>query len=163
MVFSAALPTILSLTLSVWAGETSEWLLAGQEGKCIPLSTLTKKGPEFQDIKSPYQLVEKMRAAGHRAEIKEHKAGSRPAVEVRVPSRGSLRYVRQELGVRCQRTGEEVTAVLPALIFFFLPPSGTIGLFEDFFSQANRLRRHFHQLVVGDPFDPFFQSHLPVR
>jgi hypothetical protein len=46
-----------------------------------------KKGPEFQDIKSPYQLVEKMRAAGHKAEIKEHTAGSRPAVEVRVPSR----------------------------------------------------------------------------
>jgi len=81
--FIAALP----VTLSVWAGEASEWLLAGQGGKCIPLSTLTKKGPEFQDIKSPYQLVEKMRAAGHRAEIKEHKAGTRPAVEVRVPSR----------------------------------------------------------------------------
>jgi hypothetical protein len=77
--FLAALP----VTLSVWAAETSEWSLAGQEGKCIPLSTLTKKGPEFQDIKSPYQLVEKMRAAGHKAEIKEHKAGSRPAVEFR--------------------------------------------------------------------------------
>ena len=81
--FIAALP----VTLSVWAGESSEWLLAGREGKCITLSVLTKKGPEFQDIQSPYQLVEKMRAAGHKAEIKEHKAGSRPAVEVRVPSR----------------------------------------------------------------------------
>src|SRR6266850_8107680 len=81
--FIVALP----VTLSAWAAETGEWLLAGQEGKCIPLSALTKKGPEFQDIKSPYQLVEKMRAAGHKAEIKEHKAGSRPAVEVRVPSR----------------------------------------------------------------------------
>jgi hypothetical protein len=28
-----------------------------------------------------------MRAAGHKAEIKEHKAGNRPAVEVRIPSR----------------------------------------------------------------------------
>jgi hypothetical protein len=81
--FIAALP----ITLSVWAAETSEWMLAGREGKCIPLSALTKRGPEFQDIKSPYQLVEKMRAAGHKAEIKEHKAGTRPAVEVRVPSR----------------------------------------------------------------------------
>jgi hypothetical protein len=80
----AALP----VTLSVWAAETGEWLLAGQEGKCIPLSALTKKGAEFRDIQSPDQLVEKMRAAGHKAEIKEHKAGSRPAVEVRVPSRG---------------------------------------------------------------------------
>jgi hypothetical protein len=81
--FIAALP----VTLSAWAAETGEWLLAGQEGKCIPLSALTKKGPEFQDIKSPYQLVEKIRAAGHKAEIKEHTAGSRPAVEFRVPSR----------------------------------------------------------------------------
>jgi hypothetical protein len=67
--------------------ETSEWSLAGREGKCVPLSTLAKKGPEFEDIKSPYQLAEKMRAEGHKAEIKEHKAGTRPAVEVRVPSR----------------------------------------------------------------------------
>src|SRR5262245_40427464 len=81
--FIGALP----VALSVWAAETSQWFLAGQEGKCIPLSTLAKKGPEFQDIKSPYQLVEKMRAAGHKAEIKEHKAGTRPAVEVRVPSK----------------------------------------------------------------------------
>ena len=96
----ALLLAALPLTLSVWAAETSEWSLAGQEGKCIPLSVLTKKGPEFQDIQSPYQLVEKMQAAGHKAEIKEHKAGSRPAVEVRIPLSGSLRDVRQELGVR---------------------------------------------------------------
>ena len=83
LLFIAALP----VTLSAWAAETSEWLLAGREGKCVPLSTLTKRGPEFQGIKSPDQLVEKMRAAGDKAEIKEHKAGSRPAVEVRIPSR----------------------------------------------------------------------------
>jgi hypothetical protein len=81
--FIAALP----LTLSAWAAETGEWLLAGREGKCVPLSALTKRSPEFQGIKSPDQLVEKMRAAGHKVEIKEHKAGSRPAVEVRIPSR----------------------------------------------------------------------------
>ena len=54
-------------------------------------------------------------------------------------------------------------AGLPALVFFFVPPSGTIGLLEDFFSQANRLRRHFHQFVVGDPLDSLFQPHLAVR
>jgi hypothetical protein len=86
---------VLPVTLSVWAAETGDWLLAGQGGKCIPLSALTKKGAEFQDIKSPYQLVEKMRGAGHKAEIKEHKAGSRPAVEVRIPSRDLyLMFVR---------------------------------------------------------------------
>ena len=81
--FIVALP----VTLSVWAAETSEWSLAGREGKCIPISALAKKGPEFQGIKSPDELVEKMRASGHKAEIKEHNAGTHPAVEVRVPSR----------------------------------------------------------------------------
>jgi hypothetical protein len=79
----AALP----VTLGAGAAETSEWSLAGREGKCVPLSTFAKRGSEFEDIKSPYQLAEKMRAAGHKAEIKEHKAGTRPAVEVRVPTR----------------------------------------------------------------------------
>ena len=62
------------------------WLLAGREGECAPLSILSKKGPEYNHIQSPIQLVEKLRAAGHKAEIKEFKAGTRPAVEVRAPS-----------------------------------------------------------------------------
>jgi hypothetical protein len=62
------------------------WLLAGREGECVPLSILSKKGPEYSGIQSPNQLVEKLRAAGHKAEIKEFKAGTRPAVEVRAPS-----------------------------------------------------------------------------
>jgi hypothetical protein len=62
------------------------WLLAGREGECAPLSILSKKGPDYNDIQSPNQLVEKLRAAGHKAEIKEFKAGTRPAVEVRAPS-----------------------------------------------------------------------------
>jgi hypothetical protein len=82
-----ALIAALPVTLGAGVAETTEWLLAGREGKCVPLSTLAKKGPEFEDIKNPYQFVEKMRAAGHKAEIKEHKVGTRPAVEVRVPSR----------------------------------------------------------------------------
>ena len=60
------------------------WLLAGREGECAPISILSKKGPEYGDIQSPWQLAEKLRAAGHKAEIKEHTAGSRPAVELRV-------------------------------------------------------------------------------
>src|SRR5262245_9604350 len=81
--FIAALP----VTLSVWARKPANGRSQRQEDECIPLSALTKKGPEFQGIQSPYQLVEKMRAAGYKAEIKEHKAGNRPAVAVRVPSR----------------------------------------------------------------------------
>jgi hypothetical protein len=68
--------------------ESVTWLLAGREGECAPLSLLEKKGAEFHGIKSPNQLAEKMRAGGYKVEIKEYKAASRPAVEVRVPARG---------------------------------------------------------------------------
>jgi len=67
--------------------DAADWFLVGKEGECAPLSILEKKGPEFHGLESPYQLAEKMRAAGYKAEIKEHKAASRPSVEVRVPDR----------------------------------------------------------------------------
>jgi hypothetical protein len=46
--FIAALP----VTLGAGVVETSEWSLAGREGKCVPLSTLAKREPEFEDIKN---------------------------------------------------------------------------------------------------------------
>ena len=68
----------------------------GARGKVV--SILAKKGPEYSDIHSPYQLVEKLRAAGHQAEIKEFKAGTRPSVEVRAPSVGLyVMFVKKEL------------------------------------------------------------------
>lgn len=76
---------------------SATWRLAGREGDCAPLSLLEKKGSEYKDVKSPYQLVEKLRATGHKAEIKEFKAGSRPAVEVRAPDAGiHVMFVKQE-------------------------------------------------------------------
>jgi hypothetical protein len=73
-------------------------MLAGREGECAPLSILSKKGPEYSDIQSPYQLAEKLRAAGHKAEVKEFNAGTRPAVEVRAPSEGLyVMFVKKEL------------------------------------------------------------------
>ena len=48
---------------------------------------LAKKGDDLKDVQSPHQLVEKMRALGQKAELKEHNAGTRQAVEVQVPSR----------------------------------------------------------------------------
>ena len=73
------------------------WLLAGREGECAPTSILGKKGPEYENIQSPQQLVEKLRAAGHQAEMKEFKAGTRPAVEVRSPSAGlAVMFVKKE-------------------------------------------------------------------
>ena len=81
----------------------ADWFLVGKEGECAPLSMLEKKGPEFRGVESPYQLAEKMRAAGHKAEVKEHKAGSRPAVEVRVPDRQL--YVMFMKANVCNKTG----------------------------------------------------------
>jgi hypothetical protein len=69
----------------------------GREGECAPLSVLEKKGPEFRGVQSLDQLVEKMRAAGEKVEVKEHKAGSRPAVEVRIPARNLyIMFVKSE-------------------------------------------------------------------
>ena len=73
------------------------WLVAGREGECVSTSILGKKGPEYSDIHSPHQLVEKLQAAGHKAEMKEFKAGTRPAVEVRAPSAGfAIMFVKKE-------------------------------------------------------------------
>lgn len=78
------------------------WMLAGREGECAPTSILGKKGPEYANIQSPYQLVERLRAAGHQAEMKEFKAGTRPAVEVRSPSAGlAVMFIKKEF---CDKT-----------------------------------------------------------
>jgi len=58
---------------------------------------LRKKGPAYADIKRPKDLVDKLKANGHPAEMKEFKAGIRPAVEVRSPTAGfAAMFVRQE-------------------------------------------------------------------
>jgi hypothetical protein len=77
--------------------DKATWQLAGREGECTPLSLLEKKGAQYKDVKSPYQLAEKLRATGHKADVKEFKAGSRPAVEVRAPDAGiDVMFVKQE-------------------------------------------------------------------
>jgi len=77
--------------------DTGTWLLAGREGECAPVSILEKKGEQLKGIKSPLQLSEKLKTLGHQAEVKEFKAGIRPAVEVRAPSAGiHVMFVRQE-------------------------------------------------------------------
>ena len=73
------------------------WKLAGLDGNCAPLEILSKKGPAYANVKSPKELLEKLHANGHQADLKEFKAGMRPAVEVRAPSAGiHVMFVRQE-------------------------------------------------------------------
>jgi hypothetical protein len=82
--------------------DSATWLLAGREGQCVPLSLLAKRGPAYADIKGPADLAEKLRANGHAAEVKEFKAGTRPAVEVRAPSAGIyVMFIKKDL---CDRT-----------------------------------------------------------
>ena len=94
---------LIGVLLACRTAAAVDWFLAGQEGECMPLSVLAKRGADLRDVKSPYDLAEKMRAAGHKAEIKEYKAGGRPAVEVRVPSRNlEVMFVRAE---QCSKSG----------------------------------------------------------
>jgi hypothetical protein len=82
------------------------WKLAGREGDCAPLSILAKRGAAYGDIKSPKELVDKLKVNGHQAEMKEFKAGIRPAVEVRAPSAGiHVMFVRQE---HCDKKPPEI-------------------------------------------------------
>jgi hypothetical protein len=77
--------------------DNATWFLAGREGECTPLSLLESKVVEFKGIKSPFQLSDKLKAMGHKPEIKEFKAGIRPAVEVRAPTAGiHVMFIKQE-------------------------------------------------------------------
>ena len=66
---------------------SAEWSLVGRHGECAPLSSLARKGPEFRGLQTPYQLIEKMRAAGLQVEVKEHATANGPMVDVRVPAK----------------------------------------------------------------------------
>jgi len=94
--------------LAAAAPQKDEWFLAGKEGSCLPLSVLAKRGDDLKDVQSPYQLVEKMRAAGQKAELKEYKAGTRPAVEVRVPGRNlDVIFVKADQCGKSDSSGRE--------------------------------------------------------
>ncbi len=87
------------------ADASAVWLLAGRHGECAPLSILQRKSTELKGIKSPNQLAEKLRAMGHKVDLKEFNAGIRPAVEVRAPSAGiHVMFVRQE---HCDKKPDE--------------------------------------------------------
>ncbi len=120
--------------------DAGSWLLAAREGECAPTSILSRKGPEYSDVQSPYQLVDKLRAAGHQAEIKEFKTSTRLAVEgalgrtLRVVCKE--RVLRQGIGAAREK--------LVDLLFVVLTPPWTVGLLESFLAQPDRLWCHFH-------------------
>ena len=69
------------------AALSAEWYLMARHGECAPLSGLATKGAEFHGLQTPYQLIDKMRAAGHHVEVKEHTSPNGPMVEVRVAAK----------------------------------------------------------------------------
>jgi hypothetical protein len=63
---------------------------------------LKKKYPEFGAVTSPYQLADKLKAAGDKAEIKEYRLGKRPSIEVRVPAKNFyVMFIQTDL---CEKT-----------------------------------------------------------
>ena len=59
----------------------------GRHGECAPLSRLVRKGPEFGGLKTPYQLIDKLRRAGLQVNVKEHDSPKGLMVEVHVPAK----------------------------------------------------------------------------
>ena len=78
---------VLSFFVITGAAGPSDWFLMGRHGECAPLSTLARKGPEFRGLQTPYQLIDKMRTAGHQVDVKEHSTPNGPMVEVHVPAK----------------------------------------------------------------------------
>ena len=60
----------------------------GRHGECAPLSSLARKGQEFRGLQTPYDLIDRMRDAGHPVDVKEHSTPKGTMVEVHVPAKG---------------------------------------------------------------------------
>ena len=79
---------IVARTVVAGAAMSPEWFLMGRHGECAPLSSLARKGPRFRGLATPYQLIDKMRAARHQVEVKEHTTPNGPMMEVQVAAKG---------------------------------------------------------------------------
>jgi hypothetical protein len=78
---------VASLAAITGAAASTDWVLMGRHGECAPLSILARKGPELRGLQTPYELIDRMRAAGHQVDVKEHSTPKGPMVEVIVPAK----------------------------------------------------------------------------
>ena len=78
---------VASFAFIIGAAARNDWFLMGRHGECAPLASLARKGAEFRGLQTPYQLIDKMRAAGHQVDVKEHTTPKGPIVEVHVPAK----------------------------------------------------------------------------
>ncbi|MGH7887669.1 MAG: hypothetical protein ACREPG_07370 [Candidatus Binatia bacterium] len=78
---------VASLAAITGAAASTDWFLMGRHGECAPLSSLSRKGPEFRGLQTPYDLINKARAAGHQVDVKEHTTPKGAIVEVHVPAK----------------------------------------------------------------------------
>jgi len=78
---------VIGLAAITGAAASTEWVLMGRHGECAPLSSLARKGPEFRGLQTPYDPIDRMRAAGHKVEVKEHTTPAGPMVEITVAAK----------------------------------------------------------------------------
>ena len=83
---TGALVCALWLVSAVALGDSGEWFLLSRHGECAPLSVLSRKNPEWGQVRDPYQFIEKMRMADHRPDVREYSMGKGTAVQVDVPA-----------------------------------------------------------------------------
>ena len=76
------------IALITGAAASKQWFLMGRHGECAPLSSLARKGQEFRGLQTPYDLIDRMRGAGHPLDVKEHSTPKGTMVEVHVPAKG---------------------------------------------------------------------------
>ena len=80
------LVTALWLVSTLALTSSAEWFLLGRHGECAPLSVLERRNPAWDQVKDPYEFIERMRIAGHGTEVQEHDTGKGMAVQVEVPA-----------------------------------------------------------------------------
>ena len=85
--YVAGLLAVGSLAVVANAAAPTEWVLLGRHGECAPLASLARRGTEFRGLQTPYELIERMRAAGHQVDVKEHSTPKGAMVEIHVPAK----------------------------------------------------------------------------
>jgi hypothetical protein len=85
--YIAGLIAIGSLAVVANAAAPTEWVLMGRHGECAPLASLARKGVEFRGLQTPYELIDRMRTAGHQVDVKEYRTTQGLVVEIHVPAK----------------------------------------------------------------------------
>jgi len=64
------------------------WVLMGREGGCVTITEAARRKSEFNDVVTPEDLVQKLRAKGHTVTLREMGTPEVRVVSVEAPSAG---------------------------------------------------------------------------